>query len=460
MITLSKLIDLKPISESCVVLLNQMIYRPAKAYSNSNGTYFDFGNRILKEIKTIHRALINGKYLFKSYIRKVLVRNGKKRFIYIAEWQDKIVEKWLADSLSIALKNWYSKHTYAYKIEGNGIDYCQRQVARSSKHSCYIIRRDITQYFYSIPQDKLMNILATLIPKDDYLYHMLNQRVTNFKCQHGEVQLGVPFGSPLACVLANIYLTSVDKLMESQPIRYFRYADDFLILSDDRYKAKQSMDLLDESIQNLGLALKPSHKQELTYKESDEVFTQVSRFSFLGLEFTNKGLIRLGLAKQRKIIGFFRRMYKNRKSKINNTPKAKRLTYVIESANETLNKRIRSAAIIDYYLKHVTDEAQLKQLDMIIAQLTISAYLNKPFRFKDFSKCSYKTLRTNGLPSLLHRHRLFKQGHLKVDFLAMCNAIVVQRHEDMQAKRTQRLNQLKLAKMSKNIDAKPESTNA
>ena len=103
---------------------------------------------------------------------------------------------------------------------------------------------------------------------------------------------------------------------------------------------------------------------------------------------------------------------------------------------------------------------KLKQLDMLIAQLTISAYLNKPFRFKDFSKCSYKTLRTNGLPSLLHRHRLFKQGHLKVDFLAMCNAIVVQRHEDMQAKRTQRLNQLKLAKMSKNIDVKPESTNA
>jgi len=84
-----------------------MIYRPAKAYSKSNGTYFDFGSRILKKIKMIHRALRSNKYIFQSYVRKVLVRNGKKRFIYIAEWQDKIVEKWLADSLSVALKNWY-----------------------------------------------------------------------------------------------------------------------------------------------------------------------------------------------------------------------------------------------------------------------------------------------------------------------------------------------------------------
>ena len=460
MITIAQLTTLKPISESCVVLLNQMIYRPAKAYSNTNGTYFDFGNRIIREIHSIQRSVANRRYKFKSYVRKELVKNNKKRFIYIAEWQDKIVEKWLADSLSLALKNWYSKHTYAYKVEGHGIDFCQRNVAKFSKHCTYIIRRDITQYFYSINQDKLMEVLATLIPKDDYLYHMLEQRICNFKCQHGEVPLGVPFGSPLACVLANIYLTSVDKLMERQPVRYFRYADDFLLLSNDRLKAKQCMDLLDSSIQNLGLTLKPSHKQELTFNSGDETFTQVNRFTFLGLEFTNKGLIRLGLVKQRKVIGFFRRMYKNNKNKIASTPKAKRLEFVINCANETLKKRIRSAAIIDYYLKHVTDEAQLKQLDMLIAQLTVSAYLSKPFRFKDFSKCSFKTLRSKGLPSLLHRHRLFKQGHLKVDFLAMCNAIVVQRHEETQAKKAQRLNQLKLAKMIKNVDIKPEPTNA
>jgi hypothetical protein len=150
MITIAKLTTLKPISESCVVLLNQMIYRPSKAYSNTNGTYFDFGNRIIREIHSIQRSVANRRYEFKSYVRKELVKNNKKRFIYIAEWQDKIVEKWLADSLSLALKNWYSKHTYAYKVEGHGIDFCQRNVAKFSKHCTHIIRRDITQYFYSI----------------------------------------------------------------------------------------------------------------------------------------------------------------------------------------------------------------------------------------------------------------------------------------------------------------------
>src|SRR5690349_25074350 len=46
---------------------------------------------------------------------------------------------------------------------------------------------------------------------------------------------GIAFGTPVACFLANVFLTPVDRHLDALPgLRYFRYADDLLMLSSDR----------------------------------------------------------------------------------------------------------------------------------------------------------------------------------------------------------------------------------
>ncbi len=448
-ITFNELLQTKSLMESCASILNQLVFKTSKAYVNVDGTYFDFGSKLNHRIFSTDKLLKSGRYKFSPYRQVKLTRTGKERLIYLATWRDKIVEKWIADTMSICLKKYYSHNSYAYKSGKYGLDFCQFNVTKHIKHNQFIVRRDISQYFYSIPQDTLLDLLSMIVPPDDLLYGYLKQRIKDFEYNGGKMSLGIPFGSPIACVLANVYLTPLDRVMERMPIKYFRYADDFLILAHNEAVATKAMNTLDAYIEDMQLSLKPSHKLEYTFGPGTSSFKKVSKFGFLGLEYTSDGQVRMNVSKQRKVLNFFRRIFKSHSGKIKRTPKDARLQYIIDLANETLTQRIRSAAIIDYYLKHVTDESQLKQIDMLLAQMVIVNMTNTKFRFKDFTTYSFKMLRQMGLPSLVHRKRLFKQGHLKVDFLDMHNSLTVKRHETMVTNRQRRINSIKLSRKLK-----------
>lgn len=448
--------NVRTLAESSVTLLNQLIFRPAKAYVNVNGNYYDFGARIHNKIRDIENKLRSGTYTFQPYRQITLKRHDKVRLVYLAAWPDKIVEKWLAEALSMLFHDQMSMRSFAYRTGKFGLDFCQFKVSRLTKHNSFIVRRDISQFFYSIPQGKMLAVLAQHIPTDDYLYKYLEQRIFNFPYDGGNVSLGIPFGSSLACVLANLYLTSLDKLMEKHNIAYFRYADDFLMLSKCKENALKASEELDNHIVELGLSIKPSHKQELTFTQPCDKFKLVKHFSFLGLTYDAHGSVRLNVEKQRKLVNLFKRMLRLNKGKIERTGKAKRLQFIIDLINDTFIARIRSAAIIDYYLKHVNDDHQLKQLDMIIAQLVISTYNKKKFRYRDFSKLPYGKLRQMGLPSLVHRRHLLSQGHLKINFLDLHNKLVAKRHEESIKNKQSRINSIKMAKLQKKVNLPDE----
>ena len=452
MITLDDCLRTTSIESAALYLTSKIAFNQRRGYVTSydGGTFWDFGASYERNIRDIYRSIRNRKYVFDPCLKlKRRVKLNKVRDIYISTWRDRIVDRWLNDSLNKLLNEWFSRHSYAYRIEDLGLDSCQDHVAKAISPNSFIAKRDISSYFYSIDHDILLSKIAEIVKPDDYIFDMIRQRI-KFRYMEDEVEhvatIGIPFGTSIACTLANVNLTGVDKVISILPVKYFRYADDFLIVSNSPDDTLYAASILDKMVSDLKLSMKPSHSVNISFKEH-ESFTQVTKFKYLGLEFCHNGVTRLAVEKQRKIINFFIRAIEYVNGKIHRAESINdKLKIAVGAVNEVMTNRIRSVAIIDYYVKHIDDEAQMKMMDRMVAELIIGTVLDKKFRNRDFSTIPFGKLRDMGLTSILHRHRLYAHGHLKSNFMSMHNELVTNRYVSMLSRRKERINHIRMSR--------------
>src|SRR5207237_3326243 len=108
-----------------------------------------------------------------------------------------------------------------------------------------------------------------------------------------QAALGIPFGTAIACLFANIYLTGLDREIENiAGVSYFRYADDILLLSHERAAAQQAAQIMEGTLSRLRLSLKATHGANLLLaggSPTDSAFTPVAEFRHLGLLFRDGG---------------------------------------------------------------------------------------------------------------------------------------------------------------------------
>ena len=87
----------------------------------------------------------------------------------------------------------------------------------------------------------------------------------------------------------------------------------------------------------------------------------------------------------------------------------------MDVAVESIQQGVRNVAILDYYLKHVDDEAQLRRLDRWLAEEVLSLVFGG-HRKGHFRRIGFDRLRAMGLPSLVHRRRLIRRGRIESPF--------------------------------------------
>ncbi len=400
-------------------------WRKALSTSVDGRTLYDFAGHGLHSLDTIHQALTRKAFAFRPAVALHYNFNGKHRTIYLAPWEERIVDLLLYRVLNHKLHEWFSPKSYAYR-EGNfGLDLCQTRIAAvlRPKRPLYVIKRDIADYFASVNHDVLLRKLAELIDPDDYLFKLLEQRTRFWYNETGQMQqatLGIPFGTAIACLFANIYLTELDREIEAiSGIHYFRYADDILLLSHDRQAATQAAHVLENNLSALRLRLKASRAADLVLAGSspaDCVFVAATEFRHLGLLFRAGGSVALSRDKLRKVRNLFSFAFRRtrRRWKKLAEPLA-RAQLLVTIATETIDHGLRNVAILDYYLKHVDDENQLQVLDRWLAEEILSLVFGG-HKKSHFRKITFAQLRQMGLPSLVHRRRLILRGQIESPF--------------------------------------------
>lgn len=420
------------IYKAALKIYTRGLFNPTKGLSKGvdGKSLFDFACKA-KNLRALYRTLQVKNFSFRPARQiKLIISPLKEKFIYLFPWEERIVDTLLYEALSTRFHSFFSKHSYAYKTRGAGVDLCQSNIARYlAKHEVvYIIKRDVTNYFPSIDHEILEEKTRSLIADETLLATLLSRIKFQFVID-GEVQVasrGVPFGSPVACFFANLYLDQIDKSFEGRTdLQYFRYADDFLIATPDRNVAIESMQLLDQQFEQLKLISKASHTKNLilsTSKTADEVFEYTTKIKHLGLEYRADKSIGLSRDKQRKIVNLVKRsINKHARKKWSKLPLQARTMKYIGLANRGILESLKSVSIVDYYLKHVTDENQLRLIDRYIAETVLAETTKRGYKKSNFSIVSYETLRKWGLLSLVHRQKLLRHGHIESDFFTLRN---------------------------------------
>lgn len=212
-------------------------------------------------IVNLIRAIKLGRYQVGAY-REFTIYEPKERIIKALPYRDRVVHQWYIHAF---IKPYYEvrfiKDTYAC-IEGRGTHQAVKTLQKylSSMElkvgTYYILKMDISKFFYHIDHNILLRILNKRI-KDKQLLAF-----TKVLLNDGE-GVGIPIGNYTSQYFANIYLNELDQYVKhALRLKYYvRYMDDFIILVKDKERAKLVFGLIKQFLrQELKLELNPKSK--------------------------------------------------------------------------------------------------------------------------------------------------------------------------------------------------------
>lgn len=149
-----------------------------------------------------------------------------------------------------------------------------------SKHF-WVFESDIESFFDQIPRAEMLRRTQEAIGSDQSLHQIIHQAL-NFEIGNPEVYLkhgkdlpseGVPQGSALSPLLANLYLSKFDSYMKkSFGDRYIRYVDDFIVMCKTKSDANAAKEMANHAIAKDKLTLKEKKTHVFDIKADPLIF--------------------------------------------------------------------------------------------------------------------------------------------------------------------------------------------
>ncbi|WP_075186125.1 group II intron reverse transcriptase/maturase [Teredinibacter haidensis] len=240
-----------------------------------------FDAHAARYIEELHDALKTQCYEPKPVKRVYIPKaDGGERPLGIPTIKDRIVQMAIKMVLEPIFENEFCDDSYGFRPKRSAKD-ALREVnreLRAGKH--WVVDADIKGYFDAIDHSLLISMLKEYIADQTLLgliTSYLNQNILDGVDEWTPIK-GSPQGAVLSPLLANIYLTGLDKTIgESHKI--IRYADDFVILCRSQEEAELALGKVTQWTEQHQLTLHPT-KTKISHELSDE-----HGFDFLGYTF-------------------------------------------------------------------------------------------------------------------------------------------------------------------------------
>jgi RNA-directed DNA polymerase len=234
-----------------------VLARPGSSTAGIDGTTRDnFKRNYQEEIQKLVVSLKEKTYEPQP-VRRVYIpkSNGKKRPLGIPVLRDRIVQEALRAILDPIYETDFRLHSYGFRKGRCTMDAIAvtMSLTNPSNRYYYTIEGDIKSYFDNVHHRKLLSILKKRIADRDIInliWKLLKAGVME-EGLFARTETGVPQGGVISPLLANVYLNEFDKWAEEKwhltpyeqqkrrkaglgNYRLIRYADDFVVLSNDR----------------------------------------------------------------------------------------------------------------------------------------------------------------------------------------------------------------------------------
>lgn len=229
---------------------------------------------------------------------KIPKSDGTYRKLEIPTTEDIQLQKAMAEVLYPTIDRKMRYQNFAYR-RGKGALAAVEQVQKwikSHGETHFVIRCDIDDFFDNISVPLLLKKLYDAV-QDAAVCHLaalwISSGKVNSQNQYEENTDGIPQGSAVSPLLANLYLTEFDRFIENKITKHFiRYADDILLLVPKEEKTIRVLQMLTDYLEaNLKLNL----NQEFYVGSLKDGFT------FLGIEFQSNGKLNISNDKKNRI---------------------------------------------------------------------------------------------------------------------------------------------------------------
>lgn len=241
-----------------------------KGYKSSSAR---FETMALDGINALKKLLVNREYKIKGYF-EFKVYEPKERVIKAGAFVDKIVQHSLCDTVLLPkLASVFIRNNFAGQI-GKGTlfgletlkkDMLQAYTAHGMNN--YILKADITKFFYNIDHEILKSLVAEQFT-DDGIRWLCNLIIDSTEGK------GLPLGNQTSQVFALLYLNGLDHyITETLGFQFYgRYMDDFYLIHQDKEYLKYCLKKITEYVEGL----------ELTLNEKTQIMPFKNGIKFLG----------------------------------------------------------------------------------------------------------------------------------------------------------------------------------
>ena len=229
---------------------------------------FKKGKRKRKDVQIFERNLEDNLFeLYKKLVNKTYrhgtyyafyVHDPKRRHIHKATVQDRVTHHLLYKYLYELFDKTFIFDSYSCRLgkgthrSVNRLEKFTRVVSKNYTKPCWALKLDIKKFFASVDHQILKKLLRKRVLDKEILW-LLDEVIDSFPG-------GIPLGNLTSQVFANIYMNELDQFMKHnlQVKYYMRYADDFLILRNNKNDLNHSIKPTEQFLnQQLKLELHP-----------------------------------------------------------------------------------------------------------------------------------------------------------------------------------------------------------
>jgi len=223
---------------------------------------------------------------------RILVDKGNResRALSVPTVRDRLAQSAALNILEPVFEAQFEHCSYAYRKRYSWQQAVQKIIDYYDQGYRWVLDADINALFDSVPHDKLLDKVERVV-QDKELCHLTSLWVRAEIWDGTQVSRlikGIPQGSVISPMLANLYLDELDGELLNKGIRLVRYADDFVVLCKTREKATAAAQLTKDVLKGM----------ELSLDESDIVSFEQG-FRFLGVVFLRSDAL-IPFGKERK----------------------------------------------------------------------------------------------------------------------------------------------------------------
>lgn len=210
--------------------------------------------------------------------REIPKEGGKVRVISIPTIRDRVTQSAVRLVLEPIFEADFSDSSYGAR-PGRSAHQALEGVSKGLlRRRHHVVDVDLSRFFDTLRHDRILAKVARRVCDDDVLA-LLKQ----FLVRTGE--RGIPQGSPLSPLLANLALNDLDHALDRGEalLTYVRYLDDMVVLAPDSHRgrawADRALERIRQEAETVGVSLNMDKTRTVTMTDHDAMF------AFLGFEF-------------------------------------------------------------------------------------------------------------------------------------------------------------------------------